>query len=206
MESGKCVALYCRVSTAIQNKGLESQERALREYCEKNSICKFRVFTDKNVSGAKSSRPALDQMMKEIEDGQVSTVIVFSFSRFARSTRHLLDALEYFRSKEVEFVSISEQIDTTTSLGRLVFTFISALAQFERELVSERVKNGLQNAKSKGKKLGSPKRRPSKAIQELHLAGMPYRKIAAILGISHSTVAREVHESGLSNKPRVAKK
>src|SRR5271166_650012 len=90
----KRVACYARVSTSDQKNGLESQVRALKEYCEHNKIVDFELFADENVSGAKVSRPSLDRMMEAVRKGEISSVIVWSFSRFARSTTHLLSALE----------------------------------------------------------------------------------------------------------------
>lgn len=188
----KYVALYSRVSTANQSTGLEAQERALELFCKQSSITIFKKFSDSNVSGAKASRPLLDQLMKEVEEGNVSKVVVYSFSRFARSTRHLLDALEIFKKHKVEFVSISEQIDTSSAIGTAFFTIIGAIAQLERELISERVKNGLKNAMAKGKRVGRPKTRPSQSILALHSENYSYREISKLLGISHTAVSREI--------------
>lgn len=198
----KFVALYSRVSTAYQGKGLEAQERALEAYCNQRSIVSFRKFSDSNVSGAKASRPMLDELMREVEEGNVSHIIVYSFSRFARSTRHLLDALETFKKHKVEFVSLSEQIDTASAIGTAFFTIIGAIAQLERELISERVKNGLKNAIAKGKKVGRPKTRPSQAIMNLHSENYSYREISKILGISHMAVSREIksYQRNLNHK------
>jgi DNA invertase Pin-like site-specific DNA recombinase len=130
--------------------------------------------------------------MSEVNEGKVSKVVVYSFSRFARSTRHLLDALETFKKHQVEFVSLSEQIDTSSAIGTAFFTIIGAIAQLERELISERVKNGLKNAVAKGKKVGRPRTRPSQSIISLHQEKYSYREIAKLLGISHTAVAREI--------------
>jgi len=182
----KYAALYSRVSTANQSKGLEAQIRALETFCVQREIKIFQHFSEANVSGAKASRPELDSLMREVEEGKVSKVIVYSFSRFARSTQHLLSALEIFKSKDVEFVSLSEQIDTSSAIGTAFFTIIGAIAQLERELISERVKNGLKNAKAKGKKIGRPLTRPSSSIISLYKDDYSYRKIGQILGISHT--------------------
>lgn len=125
----KYVALYSRVSTANQVKGLEAQERSLENYINQNSIKSYKKFSDSNVSGAKASRPQLDILMQEVVERKVSKIVVYSFSRFARSTRHLLDALEIFKKHNVEFVSLSEQIDTSSAIGTAFFTIIGAIAQ-----------------------------------------------------------------------------
>lgn len=144
----KKIALYCRVSTGNQSTGLEAQVRALRDYCTRNAITDYVIYEDENQSGVKQSRPALDRMMKDARDGIISKVIVYSFSRYARSVTHLLRALEEFKKLEVGFVSITESIDTNTPLGSAVFTILGAVAQLERDLIAERVRNGLLNAKA----------------------------------------------------------
>jgi len=176
----------------MQDNGLEAQERALEIFCNNQNINNYKKFSDRNISGAKESRPELDQLMRAVVDGTVSKVIVYSFSRFARSTKHLLSALEIFKKHDVEFISISEKIDTSSAIGTAFFTIIGAIAQLERELISERVKNGLKNAKAKGRKIGRPKTRPAQSIISLYEEKYSYRKIGKLLGISHTAVAREV--------------
>jgi DNA invertase Pin-like site-specific DNA recombinase len=185
------VACYARVSTDMQSSGLESQVRALREYCEKNNIADFEIFTDENYSGAKASRPALDRMMLAVKNKEISTVIVYSFSRFARSTTHLLTALETFKNVETEFVSLTEKIETNSPMGRAFFTVIAAIGQLERELICERVKNGLRNARLKGKHIGRKKTRNSDLIRSLLKSGMTYRAAASIAGVSHGSIHAE---------------
>src|SRR6476646_8298122 len=112
----KRLACYCRVSTLDQATGMESQVRVLRQYCEQNNITNVEFFTDEGVSGTKSSRPALDRMMSAVEKDEISSVVVYSFSRFARSTTHLLTALQIFKKKGVHFVSLTEKIDTNSAV------------------------------------------------------------------------------------------
>lgn len=152
----KKVALYSRVSTDKQEKGLQSQTRSLLDYCKTKGITNFEVFEDFNVSGSKSSRPELDRMLKEVREHKIDTVIVHSFSRYARSTKFLLDTLEEFASKGINFISLTENVDLSTPIGKAMFTIISAIATLEKDLVSTRVKNGLLNARAKGKKIGRP--------------------------------------------------
>jgi DNA invertase Pin-like site-specific DNA recombinase len=147
----KAAALYLRVSTQNQHNGLEAQQRALLSYCEQNAITDYRIYSDEGISGGKSSRPELSKLMADIDAGLISTVVVYSFSRFARSTKHLIEALEHFNTRSVGFVSLSERLETNTPSGRAIFTILAAISQLERELVSERVKNGLVNAVAKGK-------------------------------------------------------
>lgn len=104
--------LYIRVSTLDQAQGAESQARALNEWCTRNNIIDYETFTDHGISGAKESRPALDKMMERVKNLEAEQVIVFAFSRFARSTMHLLKGLQTFKDCKTRFVSITEQIDT----------------------------------------------------------------------------------------------
>jgi len=190
----KRTALYCRVSTGNQFLGLESQLRALRVYCQQKGISDFLLYEDENQSGVKASRPALDKMMKAVRDGEINRVIVYSFSRYARSTTHLLTALESFKKLGVEFVSISENIETNSPLGLAIFSILSAVAQLERDILIERVKNGLANAKAKGVKLRRKKTRDSELIRRLYLTGVTFREIGRISNCSSGAVSAEVRE------------
>jgi DNA invertase Pin-like site-specific DNA recombinase len=188
----KKVALYCRVSTGNQSTGLEAQVRALRDYCSRNSITDYVIYEDENQSGVKQSRPSLDRMMKDVREGLIEKVIVYSFSRYARSVTHLLRALEEFKKMNVGFVSITESIDTNTPLGAAVFTILGAVAQLERDLIAERVRNGLANAKAKGVRIGRLKTRDSDLIRKLRASGMTYRQIATISKCSAGAVSAEL--------------
>jgi DNA invertase Pin-like site-specific DNA recombinase len=185
------VALYARVSTDQQTTGLESQVRILKDYCTRNDIQNYEIFMDEGISGTKSSRPALDRMIAAVNAGEVTSVIVYSFSRFARSTTHLLNALQVFKSKNVSFVSITEKIDTSTPVGIAVFSILAAISQLERDLIAERVKAGLANARAKGRLIGRKKQRDSDLIRKLLKAGMTFRQIAVIAKCSHGSVWAE---------------
>jgi DNA invertase Pin-like site-specific DNA recombinase len=130
-------------------------------------------------------------MMAEVRDGKVERVIVYSFSRFARSVTHLLTALEEFRSHEVSFISYTEQVDTNSPMGRAFFTVIAAISQLERELIIERVKNGLKNARMKGIHIGRKKTRPSDLIRALLKSGVTLREAARIAKCSHGSISLE---------------
>ncbi len=114
-------------------------------------------YVDAGISGAKDRRPELDRLMQEAHKRRFDAVAVWKFDRFARSVSHLLRALDTFRALGIEFVSLSESLDTATPAGRMVFTVLGAVAELERSLIVERVKAGLRNAKAKGKRLGRPK-------------------------------------------------
>ncbi len=185
-------AIYLRTSTNRQEKGLEAQRRELIAYCRDKGIDEYQIYEDAGVSGAKSKRPALDALMIDCRQGKVKTVIVYSFSRFARSTVHLLAALEEFQRLNVGFISQSENLDTTSAMGRAFFTIISAISQLERELVSERVRVGLNNAKAKGKRIGRPKTRPSELIRALRREGRTYQEIGRLAKCSQGAITDEL--------------
>ena len=147
------VAMYSRVSTDGQNT--DGQESEMREYAKNRGWEVTRVYRDK-MSGVKSSRPALDELMADARKRAMDVVLVWRFDRFARSVSHLLLALESFRTVGIEFASLSEQIDTSTPTGKMIFTVLGAVAELERSLIVERVRMGLQSARKKGKRLGRP--------------------------------------------------
>jgi len=188
----KKAAIYARVSTGNQSSGLESQVRALREYCTRCNINDYVIYEDENQSGVKQSRPALDRMMQDVRGGLIHTVIVYSFSRYARSVTHLLRALEEFRKLNIGFVSTTEAVDTNSVLGTAIFTILGAVAQLERDILAERVRNGLANAKAKGIKIGRKKTRPSELIRRLRQKGITYKEIARICGCSQGAIATEL--------------
>jgi DNA invertase Pin-like site-specific DNA recombinase len=185
------VALYARVSTMDQSTGLESQMRVLRAYCESNNLACYEFFSDEGISGTKASRPGLDRLMAAVEKGEVSSVVVYSFSRFARSTTHLLNALQVFKRKGVHFVSLTEKIDTNSAVGVAIFSILAAISQLERDLVADRVKIGLANARAKGRLIGRKKMRDSDLIRKLLKAGMSYRNISIVAKCSHGSVSAE---------------
>jgi DNA invertase Pin-like site-specific DNA recombinase len=192
LSQGKSIFIYARVSTDQQQNGLQSQVRALSEYCRLNNIKNAELFTDENVSGAKSSRPALDRMMESVRKKEVDKVICYSLSGLGRSTTHLLKIMEELNQCGTKFVSLCERIETETPAGRMIFTVLAACSQLERELIVERVKNGLANARAKGVKLGREKKRDSDLIRKLHASGLSYRAISTIAKCSHGSVSAEV--------------
>ncbi len=190
MLENKKVLLYCRVSTDQQTGGMESQIRALKDYCRLNQIEDYELFADEGISGTKSSRPALDRMMEVVKRDEAYCVVVYSFSRFARSTTHMLNGLEIMKAHGCNFVSLTEKIDTNSPIGKAVFVIISAIAALERDLIAERVKK-LANARAKGKLIGRKKLRDSDLIRKLLKAGLSYRKISIIAKCSHGSVHAE---------------
>jgi DNA invertase Pin-like site-specific DNA recombinase len=162
---------------------------ALREYASARGFEIFHEYIDLGISGTKEKRPALDRLMADARKRRFDTVLVARFDRFARSTRHLVLALEEFNALGVDFISLSESIDTSTPMGKMVFVVISAVAELERSLTRERVVMGLQRAKAQGKPIGRPAiQLDSEEMQALKDKGLSYRAIARQLGVSHPTI------------------
>jgi len=149
-------AIYARVSTSNGGQSPEMQIKELREYCGKRDWELCDEYVDEGISGATDSRPELNRLMKDAQRRRFDVVAVWRFDRFARSVSHLLRALEQFATLGIQFVSLSEQIDTATPTGKMVFTVLASVAELERSLIGERVRAGLRTAAAKGQKLGRP--------------------------------------------------
>jgi DNA invertase Pin-like site-specific DNA recombinase len=189
----KRVALYQRCSTTDQN--VEMQDSDLRRYCDQRGLQVFKVYVDKGISGAKDKRPALDQLMNDARKRRFDVVLVWRFDRFARSTRHLITALEEFKHYGIDFISFQENIDTSSPMGKAMFTIVAAVAELERSLIAERVKAGLRNAKAKGKHIGRKFTEDTKPqtvakVFELRKQGLGMCRIADEVRLSSRTVWR----------------
>ena len=186
----KRAAIYARVSTSEQSAEMQLVE--LRELATRRGWTVAGEYVDEGVSGTKASRPKLDKLMSDARRRRFDVVMVWRFDRFARSTTHLLGALEEFRDLGIDFVSHNEAIDTSTALGRMIFTVVSAVAELERSIIVERVRSGLERARAKGKRLGRPpgSKADIDAIGKLVMDGLSLRQIAKRLGIGTGTVHR----------------
>jgi DNA invertase Pin-like site-specific DNA recombinase len=160
----------------------------LREHCQRRGWEIAGEFTDTGISGAKEKRPQLDRMLGECRARQVDAVVVWRYDRFASSLKQLVNALDEFRDLGIEFVSLHDGCDTTTAQGRLVFGIMAILAEFERELIRERIRAGLDAARARGKRLGRPQLHvDADKIAELRAQGRSWRKIATELGVGVAT-------------------
>ena len=135
------------------------QTRELEEFCQRRGWELAGCYVDTGISGSKESRPELDRLMADAHRRRFDAVTVWKFDRFARSVSHLLRALETFKALGIDFVSLSDQMDTSTPTGKMVFTVLGAVAELQRSLIAERVRAGIRNARAKGKKLGQAERR-----------------------------------------------
>ena len=184
-------AVYARVSSADQTTANQLPE--LKSYVAQRKWVVQGEYIDNGISGAKHDRPALNEMMAAVRKGKVDVVLVWKFDRFARSTSHLLAALEEFRQRGVSFCSITESLDTSTAMGKMVFLICSGVAELERALITERVKLGQKRARSQGVKLGRPALQIDESkVRRLRAKGMSTRAIALQLHLSKSAAARYV--------------
>jgi DNA invertase Pin-like site-specific DNA recombinase len=198
----KRAALCVRVSTtnrstrnqAVFDQNPEVQELPLRQMAEQRGWTVTQAYSDR-MSGSKSDRPGLNALMRDARRGAFDVVVVWRFDRFARSIEQLVLALSEFRTLGIDFVSSQEALDTSTPMGKAMFTIIGAMAELERNVIRERVVAGIEHAKVHGTKSGSAIGRPPvvfdrAAVVELREAGQSWRQIAAALSASVRTVRR----------------
>ena len=136
------VAAYARVSTNNHHQDPEVQLRDIRAFCQYKGWEIVETYIDKGVSGTKQSRPALNKLMADAAQKKFDVVVVWKFDRFARNAKHMLHALEVFQANQITFVSTTENIDTSTSTGKMVFTIIAAVAEMERSNTVESIHAG----------------------------------------------------------------
>ncbi len=190
------VALYARVSTADKGQDARVQTLELQEYCQRRSWSVVGEYVDVGISGTKENRPELDRLMADAHRRRFDAVLCWKFDRFARSVSHLLRALETFRSLGIDFISFSEQLDTSTPTGKMVFTVLGAVAELERSLIVERVRAGMRNARAKGRRIGRPPRTylnqdARRSIFEAYaMGGVSLRQLAVRFDTSIGTVQR----------------
>jgi len=191
------VATYSRVSTSDQHCELQIHE--LREYATRRGWTLAAEYVDTGISGAKASRPELDRLMYDASRRAFDVVLVYKLDRFGRSVRNCLDGISALRSHGVRLLAVSQNIDTDENnpTARLMLHILAAVAEFERELIRERVASGVANARRQGKRLGRPKRIFDRGrALELRKQGLSFPKIARELGVGLGTVVRSIRARG----------
>ena len=185
----KTAAIYARVSTRVQKPNTQLKE--LRSYAERRHFHITHELVDVE-SGAKVERPKLNQLMDLARKRKIDVVLVWKFDRFARSTKQLISALEEFRELGVDFISYTENVDTSTPTGKVLFMVISAFAEFERDLIRERVQAGLKRARAEGVRLGRPPVNEDKIVQAIKMrrSGLSIREIAKKVDLSTGVVSK----------------
>jgi DNA invertase Pin-like site-specific DNA recombinase len=191
---GTRAAIYARVST-LTGQSPQMQLDVLREYAARRELEVVAEFVDHGVSGARDHRPELDRLMTGARQRAFEMVLVYRFDRFARGVRHLVSALDEFQALGVEFVSYSESLDTSTPMGRAMFSIIAALAELERNIVVERSVEGQRRARARGVHVGRPRRAVDVArVLRLRAEGKSLRAISTATSTSRTVVTRVVRE------------
>lgn len=188
------VAIYARVSTSDQNNAVQIRE--LTDYAARRGWVVSGVYQD-HLSGAKATRPGLDALMADARLRRFDCVVVWKLDRFGRSLVHCVNAIQELQGLGVRFVAVSQGIDTDEAnpAAKLLMHILAAVAQFERELIRERVSAGIKHAKAKGVKMGRPKRIFDRGkVAEMRAAGASYAAIAKALGVGEGTVVRVVRQ------------
>ena len=181
--------LYARVSTNSQDTDLQLRE--FREFCQRRGWPVAGEYIDTGISGSKDRRPELDRLMADAKRRKFDCVVVYRYDRFARSLRHLVNALEEFRALGIDFVSIHEGVDTSTPNGRLIFGIFASIAEFERELIRDRVRSGIRSARARGRKIGRPRTAVNPGqIARLRSQGASWTAVCAETGLSAGTAKR----------------
>lgn len=191
----KSVAIYARVSTDKQK--VEMQLSELREYVGRSGWGIYKEFVDEGFSGKNTKRPAFTEMLGEAKQKKFDVLLVWKLDRLSRSLKDLINTLDELGSLGIDFIAYDNKIDTSTPTGKLVFQVIGAVAEFERDIISERVKAGLRNARRNGKKLGRPAVAPFlvEKIIELKTTGMSSRGIGKKFGLSEGVVRKYLKKS-----------
>lgn len=191
----KRAAIYARVSTVV-GQSPAMQLDVLREFAARRGFDVVTEFVDHGASGARERRPALDKLMDAAHKRAFDVVLVYRFDRFARSVRHLIAALDEFDALGVDFVSYGESLDTSTPMGRAMFSIIGALGELERNLIVERSIEGQRRARARGVHVGRPRVRADEArILRFRDEGKSLRAIAKATGLSRTVVTRVVREA-----------
>ena len=196
------VALYARVSTAEQDTGMQLD--TLRSYCRNRAWSIYREYVDQ-ASGTTAARPELEAMMRDSTQRKFDAVLVWKFDRLFRSVPHMMDALERFRSLGVDFISITEAIDTTAPIGKMVYTLLAAIAEFEHDLMRERTLAGMATARANGKRIGRPRAEIDvKEAMRLRGKKLSYRVIAKRLNVSSTVVFQAICRGVLEGSERIS--
>jgi len=151
--SKKKIAVYCRVSTYDQEKGIQSQQRALKEYCINHELTN-RVWYKDRISGAKTGRPAFNRLQKDIFDGKISTVVCWKLDRLSRSLKDGINVLTDWLDKDIRVIATTQQLDFSGATGQMIAGILFAVAQMERENLRENTKRGIEAARARGAVLG----------------------------------------------------
>ncbi len=191
----KTVAIYARVSTDKQKVDMQLNE--LRAFVNRSGWKVYKEFIDEGYTGSNTQRPAFTEMRHEARKRKFDILLVWKLDRLSRSLKDLINTLDELGHSGINFISYDNNLDTTTPTGKLVFQIIGAVAEFEKDIIRERVVAGLENAKQSGKRLGRPKIHDGileKAI-ELRKQGLSFRKIEKQLRVGEGTIRKKLNST-----------
>lgn len=194
--------LYARVSTRAQAEanGVKAQMDALQRLAEQHGWDVVGRYADEAVTGRARSRPQLDQMMRMVRAGEADVVAVWRFDRFARSVAHLVASLTEFKRLGVDFVSVSENIDTSTPLGRALFHIAATMAELEADIARERVQAGVDAARARGVVLGRPEKITGAQARAAIAEHGGLRAAARALRVGSATLTRAIEREKRRNE------
>ena len=187
IQNNKMAAIYCRVSTFDQEKGLKSQEKALKDYCRNYGLNEVIWYKDK-ISGATTKRPAFEKLQRDIFRGRIGTVVCWKLDRLSRSTKDGINLLCDWINKGIRVIAVTQQLDFSGAVGQMVASVLFAVAQMERENLRENTKRGIEAARAKGVRLGKRPKIFAKEIIPLLQDGLTIKDVAKKLGKSRQAI------------------
>lgn len=189
------IAIYARVST-LNAQNPEMQLAEIREYAARRDWTIAGEYVDLGISGSKESRPELNRMLQDAHRRRFDAVVCWKLDRLGRSLKHLVTTIEDLAAYGVSFISLRDNLDLSTPSGRLMMHIIGAMAEFERELIRERVTAGIHAAKRRGVRIGRPRTYVSAMkVQAMRDEGIPWRAIAKRLGVGTGTACRALEKA-----------
>jgi putative DNA-invertase from lambdoid prophage Rac len=189
------IAIYARVSTKRQTCDVQLSE--LNDWCSRRGFQIYEVYEDWGISGRRKHRPAFDKLMRDAKDGRFSTVVVYSLCRFGRSLSNVIQQVLELDALGVRFISMNQSIDTNdkSPMAKLTLQLFAAMAEFEVDVTTERILDGVEYAKEFGTKSGKPFGRPKRVfsrdeVARMRASGASIRQIAKRLGVGKGTIER----------------
>lgn len=203
------VAIYGRISTADKEQNVETQLMPLRDFCTAQGWEVYREYVDAASALDIAHRTAWRELLDDAAKRKFSVVLVFKLDRAFRSVKHMHDTLSTWEALGISFRSVREQFETSTALGRLLMNLLAALAEFELELIRERVKAGMERARRQGKRIGRPKvtdrrgftDRYKSILERLTVGEISRRKAAKELNIGYATLKRLIDSEFIVSEP-----
>lgn len=188
-------AIYVRISTSDKGQSTEMQIRDLTEFAKAKGFPIYRIYEDKGFSGSSCNRPKLKELMQDVRDGKVTHVLCWRLDRWFRSLKEVVNTLNELSERNVSFISLKDGIDQGSSTGRLMTGLMACFAQFELEVIRERVRSGLENARRNGRIGGRRRRIDYDKVLRLRQLGMSLSEIAVRVGATKSAVSKTLRKS-----------